>query len=155
MGAEHKCRICGCDDEHACETLVGPCHWVEPDLCSACARRLEMERAGEHPGDGVLLSGKLIAREGKLELTEEDIAALKRLPPVVMELDPGRALQLIATLQLACRHPRFSGETRAFADALAHGLMDYLSITPNIAAFVEAGWDPAHDVPAERRIIVP
>jgi len=30
-----KCRICGCDDDHACE---GGCYWVEPDLCSGCWR---------------------------------------------------------------------------------------------------------------------
>ena len=30
------CRVCGCDDEHACATIEGPCTWVEPDLCSAC-----------------------------------------------------------------------------------------------------------------------
>jgi len=31
-----KCRICGCDDDHACMTENGPCYWVEADLCSAC-----------------------------------------------------------------------------------------------------------------------
>jgi hypothetical protein len=31
------CRVCGCTDEHGCETDDGPCSWVEPDLCSACA----------------------------------------------------------------------------------------------------------------------
>ena len=31
------CRVCGCTDERACVTPAGPCHWVEPDLCSACA----------------------------------------------------------------------------------------------------------------------
>jgi hypothetical protein len=27
------CRVCGCDDSHACE---GGCWWVADDLCSAC-----------------------------------------------------------------------------------------------------------------------
>lgn len=27
------CRACGCTDARACP---GGCHWVEPDLCSAC-----------------------------------------------------------------------------------------------------------------------
>lgn len=27
------CRVCGCDDDHACK---GGCYWVEPDLCSQC-----------------------------------------------------------------------------------------------------------------------
>ena len=29
------CRICGCTETNACITSAGPCHWVEPDLCSA------------------------------------------------------------------------------------------------------------------------
>ncbi len=32
-----KCRVCGCTEEKACQTAGGPCHWVEEDLCSACA----------------------------------------------------------------------------------------------------------------------
>ncbi len=35
------CRVCGCTDLN-CNTCVertgAPCHWVEPDLCSACAQ---------------------------------------------------------------------------------------------------------------------
>lgn len=34
-----KCRVCGCDDLHACVTKEGPCHWVGPDLCSGCAEK--------------------------------------------------------------------------------------------------------------------
>lgn len=30
------CRVCGCDDFHACP---GGCYWVEEDLCSACAAK--------------------------------------------------------------------------------------------------------------------
>lgn len=30
------CRVCGCIDEQACP---GGCHWVGPDLCSACVPR--------------------------------------------------------------------------------------------------------------------
>ena len=31
------CRICGCTEDHACLGPDGkPCHWVEPNLCSAC-----------------------------------------------------------------------------------------------------------------------
>jgi len=28
-----RCRVCGCTDDHACES---GCSWVETDLCSAC-----------------------------------------------------------------------------------------------------------------------
>jgi hypothetical protein len=32
------CRVCGCDDRHACMLSNGePCAWVTDDLCSACA----------------------------------------------------------------------------------------------------------------------
>jgi hypothetical protein len=37
-----RCRVCGCteDDCTACTIKLGgePCHWVEPNLCSACAQ---------------------------------------------------------------------------------------------------------------------
>lgn len=38
--AERTCRICGCTDHHCrqcVESTGGPCSWVEPNLCSACA----------------------------------------------------------------------------------------------------------------------
>ena len=34
------CRVCGCTQNRACcgpETACQPCHWVGPDLCSACS----------------------------------------------------------------------------------------------------------------------
>ncbi len=35
---EQMCRECGCTDWLACCNEFGEaCHWVEPDLCSACA----------------------------------------------------------------------------------------------------------------------
>lgn len=34
---QRHCRQCGCTDAQACMTDDGPCHWVEPDLCSGCA----------------------------------------------------------------------------------------------------------------------
>lgn len=38
------CRICGCTDERPCPD---GCWWVEPDLCSTCAERLDAEGEGE------------------------------------------------------------------------------------------------------------
>jgi PRTRC genetic system protein E len=40
---QQKCRICGCTEDNCqqCINLTGqPCHWVEPDLCSACQSAL-------------------------------------------------------------------------------------------------------------------
>ena len=31
------CRVCGCTNQEACTSDKGPCSWVEPNLCSACA----------------------------------------------------------------------------------------------------------------------
>lgn len=47
---ERECRQCGCTDDNACE---GGCHWVEDDLCSACAvgaQALEEPQALEETG---------------------------------------------------------------------------------------------------------
>ncbi|HUW31508.1 MAG TPA: hypothetical protein VM223_07830 [Planctomycetota bacterium] len=38
------CRVCGCTDDNCrgcIERTGGPCHWVEVDLCSACAGETE------------------------------------------------------------------------------------------------------------------
>lgn len=48
------CRVCGCTDSNcqACIQRTGqPCHWVEPDLCSACA-----DGRGEFSSDRLILS---------------------------------------------------------------------------------------------------
>jgi hypothetical protein len=42
--APQRCRSCGCTETDclACAIKTGePCHWVETDLCSACAAELE------------------------------------------------------------------------------------------------------------------
>jgi hypothetical protein len=41
------CRICGCDDDHACMTPSGPCYWAAIDLCSAF--RDQLQETEEHP----------------------------------------------------------------------------------------------------------
>ncbi len=41
MFQEQECRSCGCTDDDCtgCYLRTGaPCHWVEQDLCSACAQ---------------------------------------------------------------------------------------------------------------------
>lgn len=45
------CKICGCNDEHACVNLnEQPCHWVEVDyqkgtgICSYCANKYKTDR---------------------------------------------------------------------------------------------------------------
>jgi len=43
------CRVCGCTDEdcRVCIEAQGfPCSWVEPNLCSRCARAIKASKAG-------------------------------------------------------------------------------------------------------------
>lgn len=46
-----SCRVCGCTDDRACvDPVTGePCHWVEDDLCSACAEREYVEQLERDP----------------------------------------------------------------------------------------------------------
>ncbi len=43
------CRVCGCTNDRACVTPDGPCYWVEPDLCSACAARPPISSRPDFP----------------------------------------------------------------------------------------------------------
>ncbi|HVU38076.1 MAG TPA: hypothetical protein VHC95_07055 [Opitutales bacterium] len=58
-----RCRVCGCteDDCRQCIAKTGqPCHWVEPDLCSACVQDPEgdAEEAAEEHGEPIMLDFK-------------------------------------------------------------------------------------------------
>lgn len=37
---EQVCRVCGCTQDNAC---AGGCCWVEEDLCSRCAAKMDKE----------------------------------------------------------------------------------------------------------------
>ena len=105
---ERACRECGCTDERACPTDP-PCHWVEPDLCSACA-------AGQRD-------------DAALEV--DDVEALER------ELH--RAACLVADEQIECWQTGGSDQlTKAEARYLTlRCLCAALSIEDRIAAFLE------------------
>jgi hypothetical protein len=121
----------------ACITASGRCYWVEEDLCSSC-----------------------VTKTGKAGpvLTSVDINVLASMPEIELHLDAFAAFELLATIQLACRHPSFeTSRTLQRVVQLAKALQAHLSRTPNLAALCEAGWKPDFDVPAEEkpRIIVP
>ena len=83
--------------------------------------------------------------------TEEDMAVLKAMPAVCLDLDTGPALQVMAALQLACRHPKMPPTVRETAEAVARALQQHLSATPNLAAVMESGWLLAADVDSRER----
>lgn len=128
---ERTCRRCGCTAARACVTEFGPCHWVAADLCSECAEREGRPAAGTLP----------------VRLNDRDVRKLAAVRTVV-ELNGVTALQLLAVLQMACRHPQFRGATRATAENFGRGLQRAISVTPHLAALAEAGWRPDFDVPA-------
>jgi hypothetical protein len=50
MSEQRTCRKCGCTDANACILQDGgTCHWVAPDLCSACAPSKKASVAAVRP----------------------------------------------------------------------------------------------------------
>jgi hypothetical protein len=99
-----------------------------------------------------------------LDLTDDDIKGLSHAEiPIV--LDGVSALQILSGLQLALRHPGFTGPARHTVRQFAIDLAQRLSVTPNLAKACRAGFDERFDTPAEcrqaeakenvRRIILP
>lgn len=134
-----KCRVCGCTENRACVTVAGPCSWVAEDpphpagpLCSACV------------ADDVGVVGK---NEAALVLRPEDLRALQRVD-FGLRVDGITAFQLLAAIQLVCRHPEFQGPTRDTVLRVADLLEREVSVTKNLANIARAGWNPAQDVPA-------
>ena len=132
---KRKCRVCGCDEMHACETAGGPCYWIAQDLCSKCV---------------------------PLPTSDEELAvafAALEDETVMMRLPGIEAFQLLSALQLVLRHPEIGEHFRKTLTVLARALQERLSLTPTLAAMAEAGWRTQHDVPVEpepeRRIIIP
>ncbi len=129
-----KCRVCGCTDAKACP---GGCSWVAEDLCSSCvpATYTPEELAA---GLSLLLKGDF-----------------------VLKLTGTQAFQLVAGLQLLLRRPDIGEGIRKELGMIARSIQKAISVTPAIAQFVEAGWNPTFDIPSqvepqeERRIIIP
>lgn len=59
--SERACRICGCVESRACVTEGVACHWVEPDLCSAC-----FEKKPASPQAALSLAYERFVREVQL-----------------------------------------------------------------------------------------
>lgn len=84
----------------------------------------------------------------ELKLTEEDFQALQSMAPLTIQLTAVEAMQIMAALQLALRHPGAQdGTVGNVARSFAKGLQNYVSVTPNLATLCEAGWNPHYDVP--------
>ena len=62
---KRKCRVCGCDDLHACK---GGCTWVDIDLCSQCFDKLTSYQIKER-------NLKLVDIEDIKEISEAKVIA--------------------------------------------------------------------------------
>jgi hypothetical protein len=95
--------------------------------------------------------------EFPLVLDLQTLEALRE--PVGMQLSAQHLFMLVATVQLALRHPAFQGSTRDFAEEWAlEAAAELARIAPALKPVLLAGFKPEHDVPAgqaEKRIIVP
>lgn len=81
------------------------------------------------------------------------VAAFTRLvsgPPVELVIRPGGAWVLLASMQLALRHPQYPPSLRAEAERLAQRLVELIAqLEPELRPYAEAGFDPSQDVPVE------
>jgi PRTRC genetic system protein E len=105
-----KCRVCGCTDNDClqCVAKTGePCHWVEEDLCSACAPAAEIKvtdtRASQHAEENIEVpSGdsfffQRLATMGNLDMT---LRIMKVDGHLTMMITPGNGVKGMKPLNI-------------------------------------------------------
>jgi hypothetical protein len=75
-----------------------------------------------------------------------EFSLLEFHPGVLLELDGVQAWCLLSSIQLACRHPKFTGPTRQVAEQIGRLLQDAVAPSGALAQLAEAGWNPDFDV---------
>lgn len=83
-----RCRVCGCDDVHACPE---GCWWVEPDLCSNCASVAAGSVINRGPSISFTVPGEPV---GFLHITQGQLKMMKI---------PDRRIRSLATLNMKNR----------------------------------------------------
>lgn len=73
---------------------------------------------------------------------EEMVEADKR-GPLVIECGRGEMFCVIAAVQLACRHPGYTGPSREITEAVIRQIAE--RFPPGARAMIEKGWNPEHD----------
>ncbi len=64
---------------------------------------------------------------------------------VAVELSPLQMWVLLATIQLACRHPLFRGATRTVVEGIAQDLQRRVASRGALAEVAERGWQRRYD----------
>lgn len=75
---------------------------------------------------------------------------LAQIPPITVSLTPLGAWALVATLQLALRHPSNNGPTAAGMRKFTDHLISQIAAgNHGIRELLRAGYDPKHDTPVD------
>jgi len=85
--------------------------------------------------------------EAKAQAAVMEMVADKRPVPILVERWP--AFCLASAVQIACRHPKFNGETRRIAEAVARQILLGVVTDPDLAELARAGWDRNCDIPVD------
>lgn len=64
---------------------------------------------------------------------------------VILELGGIQAWSLMSTIQLACRHPKFTGPTRDIVKDIARAIQTELANNLVLSKVAEMGWCPDYD----------
>jgi hypothetical protein len=68
-----------------------------------------------------------------------------RSRPLNIEIGYMEMVCLIGAIQLACRHPGYTGPSRDVTEQIVRQIIE--QFPPLTRAILKEGWDPAHDVP--------
>ena len=68
---------------------------------------------------------------------------------IVVELDAFSWMCVLGALQLATRHPAYTGPSSDIVRRVARNIQEMISLNDNIAILLELGWDPQFDVDAD------
>jgi hypothetical protein len=71
--------------------------------------------------------------------------------PVQLNLHGYNAWVLLSAIQLAWRHPDISPRMKDRLETLGRTIQQAYADAPWVAELAERGWNPAHDVPANRQ----
>jgi hypothetical protein len=71
---------------------------------------------------------------------------------LVLDLGPNAAIALIGAIQLACRHPAYTGPSRLVVEDIVHDLERGFAVhnVPNVLEVIRRGWDQQYDEKGDR-----
>ena len=71
---------------------------------------------------------------------------------LVLDLNPVQAVALIGAVQLAFRHPSYTGPSRQVVENIVHELEKLFAVhdVPNIIEVIHRGWDQQYDEKGDR-----